>query len=407
MKDVVVQKFGGTSLANTQRILAAATRVADTVKDKKKVVVVVSAQAFTTDNLIEKARLLNPVPNERELDMLLSTGEQQSAALFAMGVKRLGFNAVSLNAWQVGIHSTSKHQNAEIKKVDTKRMLGELGQGKVVVVTGFQGVNEAGDLTTLGRGASDTTAVAIATVLNAAKCEIYTDVDGIYTADPRMVPSAIKLGSISYDDMIELASSGVRKPHNRAVEMARRYGVQIYVRSSMTNSAGTWIKEDAGVERLLVSGIAIDRNIACISVQGDVSGSLLDLRLFDVLAKHELVIDTIWQQGMGCALIFTVRKQDVPKTVNILMEHKGELNFTSVTPNENLAKLSVVGSGMSTNCGIAAIVFKALREKGIAIEMVAASEIKITVYVNEKQIIKAKEAVHASLMPMFSEAGAK
>ena len=405
MKDVVVKKFGGTSLANTKRIMAAAERVAASCREGKKVIVVVSAQEFTTDNLIEKARHINPDPAGRELDMLLSTGEQQSAALFAMGVRCLGFDAASLNAWQVGIHSTTRHQNAEIKKVDTNRILRELDEGRVVVVTGFQGINEFGDLTTLGRGASDTSAVAIAIVTNADICEIYTDVDGIYTADPRMVQSAVKLKSICYDDMIELASSGVRKPHNRAVEMAKRYGVLLYVRSSMTDSIGTWIKEDVGVERLLVSGIAIDRNIACITVLGEPNGSPLDMRLFDVLAGREIVIDTIWQSGLGNGVVFTVRKQDVKKTVGVLMEHQRELGFLTLASDENLAKLSVVGSGMSTNHGIAASVFRALKDAGIKIEMIAASEIKITVFVNEKQIIQAKEAVHDSLKPMFASAG--
>ena len=399
---LIVQKFGGTSLANTSKIMAAAARVVRTMDDGKKVVVVVSAQGIMTDMLINKARHISVDVSKRELDMLLATGEQQSAALLAMGVGKLGKEAISLNAQQVGIKSSSRYGNAEIESVDTKRLNHELGLRKAVIVTGFQGVNIHGDLTTLGRGASDTTAVALASVLDAKYCEMFTDVDGIYTADPRMVSSAIKLKSICYNDMLELAACGVKKPHNRAVEMAKKYGVQVLVRSSLNDNPGTWIKEDVGVERLSVSGLAIDRNIARIVVKG-CDSKPLDYRLFSVLGENDIIVDLITQpHGIGSDMVFTVRKQDVSKTLKVLEGNKEKLAFSSAKAHENLAKLSVVGSGMSTNCGIAAKILGAIDEIGIKIEMIAAGEIKMSVLVDEKQVIDAARAVHDRLLPEFA-----
>ena len=337
-------------MANTSKIMAAAVRIVKTINSGTKVAVVVSAQGIMTDKLINKARHISVDASNRELDMLLATGEQQSAALLAMAVGKLGKEAISLNAQQVGITSTSRHGNAEIKSVDTKRLNYELGLGKAVIVTGFQGVSEHGDVTTLGRGASDTTAVALASVLRADFCEMYTDVDGIYTADPRMVSSAIKLKSICYDDMIELAASGVKKPHNRAVEMAKKYGVHVLVRSSLNDNPGTWIKGDMGVERFNVSGLAIDRNIARIVVMGDGS-KLLDYGLFSILAENDILVDLINQpNGQGSDIVFTIRKQDVTKAIKVLEANKANMGFSLARADENLAKFSVVGSGMSTNC---------------------------------------------------------
>ena len=402
MGDLIVQKFGGTSLANTPKIMTAATKVAAAMNDGNKVVVVVSAQGIMTDLLINKARHISSDIPGRELDMLLATGEQQSAALLAMGVCKLGKEAISLNAQQVGIKSSSRYGNAEILGVDTKRIIHELSLDKAVIVTGFQGVSEQGDITTLGRGASDTTAVALASVLDAKYCEMYTDVDGIYTADPRMVSTAIKLKSISYNEMIELAASGVKKPHNRAVEMAKKYGVQVLVRSSLNDTSGTWIKEDAGVERLTVSGLAIDRNIARIVVKGD-SCKLLDYKLFSKLAENDILVDLISKPcGIGSDLVFTVRKHDVCKTLKVLEDNKENLAFNSVKADENLAKFSAVGAGMSTNCGLAAKILSAIDECGVKIEMIAASEIKMSVLVDEKRVIDAARAVHDKLLPEFT-----
>ncbi|MCL1877282.1 MAG: aspartate kinase, partial [Defluviitaleaceae bacterium] len=268
MANIIVQKFGGTSVANAERVMHVANIAVKAKNAGKSVVVVVSAQGHTTDKLLEKALGISDEPNRRELDMLLVTGEQQSAALMAMALQSLGHPAVSLNAAQIGIEATSVHFNAQIKRIRTERLKQEIDKGNIVVVAGFQGINRHGNMTTLGRGASDTTAVALAAVLEAELCEIYTDVDGIYTADPRIVPTAKKLDIISYDDMLELAASGAGVLHNRAVEMAKRFDVNLVLRSSMNDSPGTLIKEDAGVEQLSVSGIAIDRNVARVSVTG-------------------------------------------------------------------------------------------------------------------------------------------
>ena len=390
-------------MANTAKIMAAAARVVGAMNDGSKVVVVVSAQGIMTDMLINKARQISFDVSMRELDMLLATGEQQSAALLAMGVAKLGKEAVSLNAQQVKIKSTPRYGNAEIESVDTERLKHELDKGKAVIVTGFQGVNIYDDITTLGRGASDTTAVAIASVLGAMRCEMYTDVDGIYTADPRMVSSAIKLKSICYNDMIELAASGVKKPHDRAVEMAKKHGVLVLVRSSLNNNPGTWIKEDVGVERLIVSGLAIDRNIARIIVRAS-STSLLDYSLFRVLAENEIVVDVVTQPyGIGSDIVFTIRKQDVTKTMKVLTDNKSVLGYADAKADENLAKFTVVGTGMSTNSGIASAVLNAIDACGVKVEMITTSEIKISVLVDEKQVIDAARAVHDKLLPMFAK----
>ena len=389
-------------MANISKIMAAAARVVKTMDDGYLVAAVVSAQGTMTDQLINKARHISPNVSKRELDMLLATGEQQSAALLAMGINRLGKEAISLNAHQVGIMSSVRYGNAEIKSVDTSRLHHELGKKKAVVVTGFQGINMYGDLTTLGRGASDTTAVALASVLFADFVEMYTDVDGIYTADPRMVSSAIKLGSICYDDMLELAACGVKKPHNRAVEMAKKYGVQVYVRSSFNENPGTWIREDVGVERLTVSGLAIDRNIARIVVKGDGS-KLLDYSLFSILAQNDIIVDLITQPyGIGSDIVFTVRKQDVGETLKLLEDNKKNLAIGEASADENLAKFSVVGSGMATNCGIAAKILSTINECGVKVEMIAAGEIKMSVLVDEKRVIDAARAVHDRLLPEFT-----
>ena len=404
MDFLVVKKFGGSSLSNSDKMLSAAARIMAAMEEGAGVAAVVSAQGLQTDMLINKARGISASPSPRELDMLLATGEQQSASLLAMAVEKLGGRAVSLNAQQAGVLSTGGHGDAKIEAIDAGRLRRELASGKAVIVAGFQGMTAGGDVATLGRGASDTTAVALAAVLGAARCEMYTDVDGIYTADPRVVSGAIKLRAICYDDMLELAASGVKKPHGRAVDMAKRYGVPVYVRSSLNDSPGTWIKEDVGVERLVVSGIAVDRNIARIVVRAK-KGAAVDFRLLLALAERGIAADHIALPHRSCGeLVFTVRKQDARAALDILAARGDELAVGSASADEGLAKFSVVGAGMLANCGIAAKVLGALGENGIKIEMVAASETKLSVLVDENQATLAARCAHDCLMQDF-EAG--
>jgi len=403
---IVVQKFGGSSVANAERIMNVARRIVKTYEAGNSVVVVLSAQGNTTDRLYEKAREVNPNANKRELDMLLCTGEQQSVALMAMAIHSLGHGAISLNAVQVGIHATDVHGNAHIENIETKRIKEELKRNNIVLVAGFQGVNHFGDLTTLGRGASDTTAVALAAVLDAKVCEIYSDIDGIYTVDPRIVPTAKKLPEVSYDDMLELAFAGVQMLHGRAVEMAKRYKVQIVVRSSMTDTAGTWIKEGINVEQLAVSGIAIDRNVARISILGLEDKPGKAFQLFSLLAKEQISVDIILQsltQDSTCEISFTVTRQDLTAARNILAAHQEDIGYQAIETDESLAKISVVGAGMATNSGVASAMFEALYESDVSIKMISTSEIKIAVLVDERQVSKAATAIHDKFDHIFEE----
>ena len=397
---IIVQKYGGSSVANTERIFNIARRIVNTHEAGNNVVVVLSAQGHTTDHLLEKAREINKNASKRELDMLLCTGEQQSVALMAMAIHTLGHSAISLNAVQVGIHASNVHGNAHIKNIDTTRIIEELGKNQIVLVAGFQGINEHNDMTTLGRGASDTTAVALAAVLNANICEIYSDVNGIYTVDPRIVPTARKLPSVGYDDMLELAFAGVQMLHGRAVEMAKRYNVHIVVRSSMDNnddlSSGTWIMEEEAVEQLKVSGIAIDRNVARVTLTGLNDEPGVAFRIFSILAAEQISVDIILRSVSSnrCDISFTVQREDLSAVYSILEAHKSEINFDSIEADESLAKLSVVGAGMATNSGVAAAMFEALYEAGVNIHMISTSEIKIAVLIDELQVSKAANAVH-------------
>lgn len=406
MNNLVVQKYGGTSVANAERIMHVAKIISKTYTEGNRVVVVVSAQGQTTDRLLEKARGISADASRRELDMLLVTGEQQSAALLAMALQFLGHSAISLNAVQIGIEVTSVHSNAQIKRIQTTRLMQELDKGNIVIVAGFQGINRFGDMTTLGRGASDTTAVALAAVLDARLCEIYTDVDGIYTADPRIVPTARKLDVISYDAMLELASSGAGVLHNRAVEMAKRFGVKLVLRSSMTGAQGTWIKEEVGVERLSVSGLAIDRNVARISVTGLPDKPGVAYSIFNPLAKEKLIVDVILLSVGGDAkrdYCFTVHKQDLKAACGVLEANKEKIGYEAINTDENLAKLTIVGAGMANNAGVASAMFEALYECGVNIETICTSEIKITVLIDERNIAKAAKAVHDKFEPMLTE----
>lgn len=394
---LIVKKFGGSSVANKERIFNVARRCIADYKAGHDVVVVLSAMGDTTDELIALAESINPKAKKREMDMLLTTGEQVSVALMAMALQSLDVPAVSLNAFQVMMHSTSRHGNARFKRVDTKRILHELDSRKIVIVTGFQGVNKYEDITTLGRGGSDTTAVALAAVLHADRCEIYTDVDGVYTADPRVVKNARKLDAITYDEMLELASLGARVLHNRSVEMAKKYNVELVVRSSLNDSEGTVVKEASNMEKMLVTGVAADKNTVRISVIGVEDKPGTAFRIFDTLAKNNINVDIILQ-SVGREgtkdISFTVAGDDLEHALEILKDNKERLTIQEITYNENVAKLSVVGAGMMSNPGVAARMFETLYNSRININMISTSEIRITVLVAEKDIDKAMNAVH-------------
>lgn len=394
---LIVKKFGGSSVANKERIFNVARRCIEDYKEGHDVVVVLSAMGDTTDDLLSLAQTINPKAKKRELDMLLTTGEQVSVSLMAMAMQSLDVPAVSLNAFQVRMHSTSRYGNARFKRVETERILHELDSRKIVIVTGFQGVNKYDDVNTLGRGGSDTTAVALAAVLHADKCEIYTDVDGVYTADPRVVKSARKIDTITYDEMLELASLGARVLHNRSVEMAKKYNVELVVRSSLNRSEGTVVKEAKGVEKLLVTGVAADKNTARISVIGVEDRPGIAFRIFDTLAKNNINVDIILQ-SVGREgtkdISFTVASDDLEAAIQTLEENKERLTIKDITWNEDVAKLSVVGAGMMSNPGVAAKMFESLYNSRVNINMISTSEIRITVLVPKKDIDKAMNAVH-------------
>jgi len=400
---LIVQKYGGTSVANAERINHVARRIADIYSSGNKIVVVLSAQGSVTDRLLQKAHEINPHASKRELDMLLTTGEQQSVALMAMALHRLGLPAVSLNAMQIGLASTDHYGNARIKHIQTTRIMAEVNRGNIVLIAGFQGVNSCGDLTTLGRGASDTTAVAIAAVLNADLCEICTDVNGVYTADPRVVTGAKKLKSISYDEMLEMNCQVL---HNRAAEMAKRHNVRLIIRSSMTEEPGTEIREAREVEDLYVSGLSIDRDVAQISLLGINNQPGAAYNIFGLLAREQISVDVILQSpGKSAAtdISFTVSKQDRDGALAVLNANKENLGFETITYNDNLAKLSIVGAGMTTAHGVAAAMFEALYENDINIAMISTSEIKITVLIDDQFTEKAKQAVHEKFVHLLPE----
>ncbi|TGY96664.1 aspartate kinase [Petralouisia muris] len=394
---LIVKKFGGSSVADKERIYNVAKRCIEEYQKGNDVVVVLSAMGKTTDGLLELAKDITPNPSRRELDMLLATGEQTSAALMSMAMGALGVPAISLNAFQVMMQTSSRYGNARFKKIDTQRIRHELENRKIVIVTGFQGVNKYDDLTTLGRGGSDTTAVALAAVLHADACEIYTDVEGVYTADPRIVPNARKISEITYDEMLELATLGAKVLHNRSVEMAKKYGVQLVVRSSLNNAQGTIVKEETDMESMLVSGVAVDKNTARIAVFGvkDVPG--IAFKIFDLLAKNNINVDIILQSigGNGTKDIsFTVAREDAQETVAILKEYKNRITAREIEVNDKVAKVSIVGAGMQSNPGVASRMFEALYNVGVNIRMIATSEIRITVLINEEDVDKAMRAVH-------------
>ena len=395
---LIVKKFGGTSVADKERIFNVAKRCIEDYEKGNDVVVVLSAMGKYTDELIEKAHDIKPNPPKREMDMLFTIGEQMSVSLMAMAMAQLGVRAVSLNAFQVSMHTTSSYGNARLKKIDTERIKRELEDRKIVIVTGFQGINKYDDYTTLGRGGSDTTAVALAAALHADACEIYTDVDGVYTADPRLVPTATKLKEITYDEMLDLATLGAGVLHNRSVEMAKKYGVRLVVRSSLNNSEGTVVKEVVNkVERMIISGVALDKNADRISVIGiqDMPGSAF--KLFNTLAKKNINVDIIIQSvGRDGTkdISFTVSHENLEEAIALLEEKKEALGFEKVEYNCDVAKLSIVGAGMMSNPGVAAKMFECLYNQDVNINMIATSEIRITVLVAQKDAVAAMNAVH-------------
>lgn len=394
---LIVQKFGGSSVADAERVNNVANRVVETYKEGNSVVVVVSAQGDTTDDLIEKANEINSSPSKRELDMLLSSGEQISIALLAMAIEKLGVSVISLTGWQAGFKTNANSGNARIDTIDTERILSELDKKKIVVVAGFQGINKYDDITTLGRGGSDTSAVAIAAAVHADKCEIYTDVDGVYTADPRIVKDAKKLDEITYDEMLELASLGANVLHNRSVEMAKKYNVKLEVKSSFEKIPGTIVKEAVTVEKMLIRGVTRDNDVARIAVCGLEDSPGIAFRVFSVLAKEGINVDVIIQ-SIGREnkkdISFTVTKANLATALEALEREKAVLNYENIKHNENMSKVSIVGAGMTNNPGVAAKMFEALYDAGINIHMIATSEIKVSVLINVKNAERAVEVIH-------------
>lgn len=394
---LIVQKYGGTSVKDAERVMNVARRITDAYKDGNSVVVAVSAQGDTTDELIEKAREINPHASKREMDMLLSSGEQISIALLAMAIEKLGYPVVSLTGWQAGFKTDTNYSAARIRTIDTERLRAELDRKRIVIVAGFQGIDRYDDITTLGRGGSDTSAVALAAALHADVCEIYTDVDGVYTADPRFVKSAFKLDDISYDEMLELASLGANVLHNRSVEMAKKYNVKLSVRSSLNNNEGTYVKEVSQVEKMLVRGVTRDNDVARISICGieDTPGKAFTV--FSLISKKgvsvDLIIQSIGNQGKK-DISFTVNEENLQIVLDLLEENKAILKYDEVKYTKDVSKVSIVGAGMVNNAGVATTMFEALYDAHINISMIATSEIKISVLVDRKEAERAVVAIH-------------
>ncbi len=394
---LIVQKYGGTSVRDAERVMNVARRITDTYKAGNSVVVAVSAQGDTTDDLIEKAKEINENPSKREMDMLLATGEQISISLLAMAIEKLGYPVVSLTGWQAGFKTDSHYGSARINTIDTERIKTELDRKRIVIVAGFQGLNKYDDITTLGRGGSDTSAVALAAALNAELCEIYTDVDGVYTADPRFVKNAYKLDDISYDEMLELASLGANVLHNRSVEMAKKYNVKLSVRSSLNNNEGTYVKEVEQVEKMLVRGVTRDNDCARVALCGveDTPGKAF--QVFSMLAKHGISVDLIIQSignGVKKDIAFTVTEGDLDEVLKLINEHNSMIKADEVKSTKDVSKVSIVGAGMVNNSGVAAKMFEALSDAHININMIATSEIKVSVLVDRKDAERAVVAIH-------------
>lgn len=395
---LIVQKFGGTSVADRDRIFNVARIVADTRNAGNDVVVVVSAQGDTTDDLIAKAAEITHDPSKREMDMLLATGEQISIALLTMALDSIGVPAISLTGWQAGFQTDRTYTNARIKRIDPERIESELARNRVVVVAGFQGLNRMEDITTLGRGGSDTSAVAIAAALHADRCQIYTDVEGVYTADPRFIKRARKLPEITFDEMLELATLGAQVLNNRSVELAKKYGVELEVLSSLNPMPGTIVKEvTSEMEGMLIKGVAKDTNVAVISIMEvpDVPG--MSFKVFGALARKKINVDIILQstgRGNNKDLIFTVPKNDAETALAVLKENQSRFGGGEIHVDKDVAKVSVVGAGMQSHSGVASRMFEALYENNINIRMISTSEIKISVIIKLDEADRAMNAIH-------------
>ncbi len=405
---LIVQKFGGSSVADADKIRNVARIITDTYQRGNSVVAVLSAQGDTTDDLIEKAAEINPNASKRELDMLLSTGEQISCSLCAMAIEAMGFPVVSLTGWQAGFRTNSGYGNARIKRVQGERIRAELDKRRIVIVTGFQGLNKYDDITTLGRGGSDTSAVAIAASLNADLCQIFTDVDGVYTADPRLVPTAHKLDEITYDEMLELATLGAQVLHNRSVEMAKRYGVNLEVLSSFSGKPGTKVKEVVKtMEKSYISGIAKEKNVARLALVGLEDTPGIAFKIFSLLARNKVNVDIILQ-SIGRSdtkdISFTVGKSDMELARQLLEDNRDRIHFDHIDVSDNIAKVSIVGAGMINNPGVAAAMFEALFNAGININMISTSEIKVSVLVHISDADRAVQVIHNRFYDEFNGA---
>ncbi|MBQ3556756.1 MAG: aspartate kinase [Oscillospiraceae bacterium] len=405
---LIVQKFGGSSVADRDRVMNVARIITETYKQGNDVVVVLSAQGDTTDDLIEKAKEINPNPSKREMDMLLTTGEQISVALCAMAIEGMGYPVISLTGWQAGVATDSNYSAARIKRVRADRIRKELDKKKIVLVTGFQGLNKYDDITTLGRGGSDTSAVALAASLHADLCQIYTDVDGVYTADPRKVKGAKKLDEITFDEMLELASLGAQVLHNRSVEMAKRYNVNMEVLSSFSGKPGTKVKEVVKtMEKTHVSGVAKDTNVARVALVGLTDKPGMAFKIFSLLAKEKVNVDIILQsigRDESKDISFTVSQDDMARAEEVMRANQESIGFDSIEVSDKIAKISIVGAGMANNSGVACKMFEALFSAGININMISTSEIKVSVLVDERDAENAVQAIHDRFFGEFAEA---
>jgi aspartate kinase len=400
MLGLIVQKFGGTSVGSIERIKNTAKRVIEEKKKGNDIVVVVSAMGKTTDQLVSLAKELSPYPSKREMDMLLSTGEQVTISLLAIALEEVGYNSISFTGWQAGILTENIHSNARILDIDTENIKQHLQSNRIVIVAGFQGISSNGDITTLGRGGSDTTAVALAAALHAEKCMIYTDVTGVFTSDPRYIPAARKLSAISYDEMLELANLGAGVLHSRAVEFAKNYDVPVEVCSSMEYESGTLIEEEVLVEKsLVVRGVAFEDAITRITVFGLKNGLQNLSEIFTTLANRNINVDIIIQNqtvGENAYLSFTIKHEDLRETIKLLENHQETLGFDHFEYESGLSKVSIIGSGMISNPGVAAKMFECLTKNEILIKMVSTSEIKVSTVLEEHNMVKAAQALHTA-----------
>jgi len=395
---LIVQKYGGSSVANAERVFNVANRIIETYDQGNDVVVVVSAQGDTTDDLLEKAAEINTRASKREMDVLLSAGEQISMSLLAMAIEKLGRPVVSLTGWQAGMNTDANYSKARIKRVVGERINIELDKKKIVIVAGFQGINKYDDITTLGRGGSDTSAVAIAAALGADLCQIYTDVKGVYTTDPRIVPEAKQLMEITYDEMLELAAAGANVLHNRSVELAKKFNINLEVLSSLEKAPGTIVKEENTVEKMLIRGIARDNDTARIALVNVKDSPGKAFQVFSILAKKKINVDVILQsigREGSKDISFTVHKSDLESALNIINENNSMIGAEKIIHDSNVSKVSIVGAGMTSNPGVAALMFEALFDAGINIQMISTSEIRISVLIDEKDAENAVRAIHS------------